>query len=492
MPVARRATPPTSQIKEHKSVLTSLSAWTDTGETEGRKTAGSKNGYKTLNGAPALEEERGVLAQWLDTDSDKFNMAIGMVIIANALVIGGETEFGSTHFSVFEHVFNTIFLTEMVLRIRSMGRGYFQEPWNIFDFVLVVTGTLDLWVLPFFTMGSANRVLYHFSVMRMLRILRLLRVLRVVRLFRMFQHLYLIMQAFSKAFQIVLLMGLLVFILNYVCAIMLTQGIGQSTDSWEDPEEKEQIEAWFGSIPNSMQTLFMVMTLSGWDEIAQTLMKVMPASVIFTGLVLYIMITSYTMTSLVTGIISESLITSQQEYRLRKEKVFEDKKKELSNDLRETLYSLHEDEKDSFNNVKLEDLKTTMRGDTETLMKLAGINIIIDEAGVLNLIDKLASDSGDINIDYFVDKLSNLTGGASASSVMDLKYDVSKLSNAIDGITKTLGIDKKVEDAADEPVTPSSSQYATPTKRSSLRQAAPIGFLPSEKKEKPRFADVED
>mmetsp|Transcript_34338 Transcript_34338/g.74182 ORF Transcript_34338/g.74182 Transcript_34338/m.74182 type:complete len:356 (+) Transcript_34338:118-1185(+) len=352
MPVARRATPPTSQIREQLGVLTSLSAWTDNGEEDKPKNAKAK--YRELQNdgeayQPTWKEK---LDAWLDVESDQFNMIIGLVIIGNAFVIGLETEFGAGSFTFFENLFNSIFLVEMVLRVRVMGKSYFTEPWNCFDFSLVASGTLDLWVLPLFSGGdSSSTNLYQFQAMRMLRMLRLMRVLRVIRLFRMFQQLFLIMQAFGKAFQIVLLMGLLVLILDYVCAIMLTQSIGHQTDMWQG-EDQEKVQAWFGSIPNSMQTLFLVMTLTNWEEVSTVLVKELPPSVVYCTLVLYIMVTSYTMLSLITGIISESLITAQQEYRLRKEKLFDEKKKEISYELRNFLLNdCLEEDKDEHGNV---------------------------------------------------------------------------------------------------------------------------------------------
>lgn len=437
MPVARRATPPTSQIREQLSVLNALSAWTDEGAEE--KQAKKKHGYEKLAGG-GEETWKDRLTEWFDPEGDKFNVVIGLVIIGNAITIGFETEYGAEGFVAFEHVFNITFFIEMCLRIRLMGKEYFSEPWNVFDFTLVTIGTLDLWILPLLTIRGGG--LHDVTALRMLRMVRLVRVLRVIRLFRMFHHLYLIMQAFGKAFQIVLLMGVLVLILDYVCAIMLTQGIGQHAEMWEG-EDSQKIKQWFGTIPGSMQTLFLVMTLTGWEDISITLVKQMPPGVVYPSIVLYIMVTAYTMLSLITGIISESLITAQQEFRLRKEKMIEDKKKEISFDLRTFLLNdaIDEKDRDIYNNVNVEELKPFLSGDADLLMKLASISVHMTEQGVLALIDKLADPATHlVNIDYFVDKLTNLVGGATASSIMDLKFDIAKLNIKLDAVMDHLGI----------------------------------------------------
>lgn len=432
MPIQRIGTPPTSKVKEERSVLNTLSAWTDDGEDE-------PSTAKT----PLLErqvstKDRVIMA--MDSESDNFHLVIGVVIFANAIVIGLETEFGRSHFIIVENVFNAIFFTEMCLRMRQWGcAAYFQDLWNIFDFTLVMIGTLDLWILPHIVSEpdaashGHKQVGYQFSVLRLLRILRLLRVLRVVRLFRMFHQLFLIMQAFNKAFQIVLLIGILVAILDYACAIILTQGIGHNAVSWGDDEAL--LKEWFGTIPNSMQTLFLLMTLTGWGEIATKLTDVIPGMVVYPIIALYIMITSYTMISLITGIISESLITSQQEYRRKRLIIMDGKRRDLHAELRGFLYEMHEDEKDELGCVEAEDLKTSVRGDNELLNKLADIGINIDEGGILGLIDKLSMEGARrINMDYFVDKLTNLQGFANASAVIDLKYELLRIQTTIHNI----------------------------------------------------------
>lgn len=450
MPIARRPTPPTSQIKEHLSLLNSLSAWTDDGLEDEKKEG--EDGYRQLRATqtPAEEEEARTPANaMLDVESDNFNLVIGLVIISNAALIGMETDFGRDNLlaQVLESVFNTVFLLEFLMRLRQLGRNYFKEPWNLFDLSLVIIGSTDLWILPLFVFltGSAppevgnskdggNDALsaagegvvgYNLSAMRLLRILRLMRVLRVIRLFRMFQQLHQIMKAFSKAAQIVALISVIVGILDYVLAIFLTQTIGQNASSWGKREAT--VSELFGSIPASMRTLILIMTLSDWDNVAAVLVEVVPAPVVFLCFLAYIMVTSYTMTSLITGIITESLITSQADYHMRKLRVMDKKRKALAAELLIFLNEVLEDSLDEEGTVPAEDLKPCVRGDQELLKGLAQIDVSVSENGILSLIDKMSRDGQDrIAVMHFVDKLTNLTGPASASAIADLKYEVSK------------------------------------------------------------------
>ena len=65
----------------------------------------------------------------------------------------------------------------------------------------------------------------------------------------------------------------------------------------------KDVQAWFGTIGASMQTLFTVMTLSGWHEIMAAISLEVPVYVVFPLTMFYIISTSYAMMSLITGII---------------------------------------------------------------------------------------------------------------------------------------------------------------------------------------------
>merc|ERR1740130_2422020 len=153
----------------------------------------------------------------------------------------------------------------MMTRIMHIGPDYFTTPAYLFDCSLVVSGSLDLWILPAISGGKTNSAGYQFSVLRLLRILRLLRVLRVVRLFRMFGQLLLIVKAFGKALQVVLLLSILVAILIYALGIVFTQLVGHHAEKWG--HDQDEITYYFGTIASSMMTLFLILFGSAWDPI---------------------------------------------------------------------------------------------------------------------------------------------------------------------------------------------------------------------------------
>jgi len=152
------------------------------------------------------------------------------------------------------------------------------------------------------------------------------------------------------------------------------------------------------------------------------------------------------MIGLITAIISDSLVTSQQEFRRKKQRQSEDSKRNLTSELSDFLKEMHEDEMDEFGAVAAEDLKTSVRGDQELLMKLATIGVVVTEGGLMMMIDKLSNGGKDrINTGYFVDKIVHLCGMAPESEVVDVKqaaiqvqFKLKKFSKQMDVIAERM------------------------------------------------------
>jgi len=261
----------------------------------------------------------------------------------------------------------------------------------------------------------------------------------------MFRQLGLIMQAFYKAFQVVLVVSLLVVVMNYGFAIVLTQMVGHSQAQW-DMEDQQKIEEWFGTIPRSMWTLFTIMTLSDWELIPKTLIKVLPSFPVFAFFIMYILIASYTMLSLITGIICESLIASQQDYKHKKLASIEGKREVVVAELREDLNELLEDNIDN-GGCGAEDLKQSVRGDQELKKKLLDIQISMNDKAIAGLVDKLSKDGEEVvTIENFVDQLCNQTGVATGKGLVEVKHIALKgQTSTKECMEKIASLEKKVD-----------------------------------------------
>jgi len=375
-------------------------------------TAGSGKGRRTLEGR---------IYEMFDVQRPSFNTLVGVVVITNAFFIGLETDFGAERFVAVEHCFVVFFFFEMILRMHQQGiRHYLTDPWCLFDASLLAIGVLDLWVLPLVTLGRRGSAgfanLTTLRLLRLMRILRLLRVLRILKLFSLFSTLILLTRAIGKAFQVVCSLGVLVAIMDYVFAIFLTQVVGQHAEDWAGVGKQDLVTRWFGNIGASMRTLFDIMTLDEWSDVAVTLSEVLPSLPVFLFFTSYITFAAYTLVCMVTALLSSQLIQAQMDNKEQRLHKVEELRNCVANDLRALIQEGHDSPL-----IDSTYLKELIDEDQMLTAKLEEVDIKMTKEGIHFLIDQLVIDDY-VSIDYFVEKLVNLSGSAKSASVVDLKH----------------------------------------------------------------------
>ncbi len=171
-------------------------------------------------------------------DSPKFQGFIIALIVLNGITLGLETDadimaVAGNWIGVLDRIILAVFVIEILLRMAVYRWRFFLDPWSIFDFVVVTIALLPS--------GGA------FAVLRALRVLRVLRLISVVPSMRS------VVQALLASLPglgaIVALLGL-VF---YVAAVMATKLFAAT------------FPQWFGSIGESLYSLFQIMTLESWS-----------------------------------------------------------------------------------------------------------------------------------------------------------------------------------------------------------------------------------
>ena len=109
------------------------------------------------------------------------------------------------------YIFMVIFTLEAVLKIIAMGKNYFKESWNVFDFTVVVLTALILgitWLGVGGNLGVTSTIL------------RSLRIGRIFRLVKRAQKLQIIFAALLDAVPSMGSLGLLLFLLIFMYAII--------------------------------------------------------------------------------------------------------------------------------------------------------------------------------------------------------------------------------------------------------------------------------
>ncbi len=192
------------------------------------------------------------------TKSHFFEQVILGVIIINALVIGVETSPDLAHkfaafFKLFHQIVLLVFILEAAIKIIAeypRVDRYFRNPWNIFDFTILILSFLP-------ASGSFATAA------------RLARILRVTRLISAVPELRIIICTLLKSLpgmmHIILLLGILFYIYG-ILGIYLFRDL--------DPEH-------WGSLGKALLTLFGIVTLEGWVDIMENLLPYSPHSWLF-------------------------------------------------------------------------------------------------------------------------------------------------------------------------------------------------------------------
>lgn len=214
-------------------------------------------------------------------ENRRFQTAIMTLIAVNAVTLGLETSqtamaLVGPELVMFDQVVIAIFCVEILLRLFAHGPRFFRDPWSVFDF-LVVAITL----IP----SSGG-----------LSVLRALRVLRVLRLVSAVPRLRRVVGALLHAVPGVVSIGALLLLVFYVFAVITTKLFARD------------FPAWFGTVGDSMYSLFQIMTLESWSMgIVRPVMEVHPwAWAVF---ITFITLSSFTVLNLFIAIIIDSMQT---------------------------------------------------------------------------------------------------------------------------------------------------------------------------------------
>ncbi len=250
--------------------------------------------------------------------SPRWERAIVALIVINAIVLGLETssvvmrQAGGV-INTLDSIILTIFVIEITLRLYAHGLAFWREGWNIFDFAVVAVALFP---------ETGN-----FSVLRSLRIIRALRLISAVKSVRR------VVNGLIHALPGMGAVILLLLIMFYVFSVMATKLYADVS-----PE-------YFGTLGLSAFSLFKVMTLEGWPEIADAVIEKDRSAYLF--FIVYILVTSFAVLNLFIGIIVDAMQREQeqllQEDREREEaefKVIIDELRELRRevaDLRRTM-----------------------------------------------------------------------------------------------------------------------------------------------------------
>ena len=218
-------------------------------------------------------------------EGTKFQNFIVVLIVVNAIILGMETsDYLMQNFGVFlktvDALILKVFVIEILLRLYVYRFRFFTQPWSLFDFFVVGVALIP-----------ASEA---YAALRALRVLRVLRLLSVVPTMRR------VIEGLLSAIPGIASVTTIMLLFFYVFAV-----IGTHLYSETYPQ-------WFGTLGETMFTLFQIMTLESWSMgIVRPVMEQHPSAWIF--FVLYILVTTFTMLNLFIAIIVNAMHSSADE-----------------------------------------------------------------------------------------------------------------------------------------------------------------------------------
>lgn len=211
-------------------------------------------------------------------ESNAFTTFIMVLIVINAVTLALETSPSivaaiGPALSIFDKLVLAIFGFELAAKLAIYRAGFFKSGWNIFDLIVV-----GIALIP----ASGP-----FAVIRALRVFRVLRLVSLLPQMR--RVVEALIYSLPGMASITMLMGVVFF----VAAVITTSIFGPAHP------------AYFGTLGDSLFTLFAVMTLEGWADIAREVQATHPYAYLF--FVPFIIISVFAVLNLFIAVLTNSM-----------------------------------------------------------------------------------------------------------------------------------------------------------------------------------------
>ncbi|XP_062490486.1 voltage-dependent L-type calcium channel subunit alpha-1S isoform X6 [Pezoporus occidentalis] len=198
---------------------------------------------------------------WYVVTSSYFEYLMFFLILLNTICLGMQHYNQSpemNHISdILNVAFTILFTLEMILKLMAFkAKGYFGDPWNVFDFLIVIGSIIDVILNEIDDPDDDSRVSITFF--------RLFRVMRLVKLLSRGEGVRTLLWTFIKSFQALPYVALLIVMLFFIYAVIGMQMFGKiaMVDGTQINRNNN-----FQTFPQAVLLLFRCATGEAWQEI---------------------------------------------------------------------------------------------------------------------------------------------------------------------------------------------------------------------------------
>ncbi|XP_076351266.1 muscle calcium channel subunit alpha-1-like isoform X2 [Tachypleus tridentatus] len=196
---------------------------------------------------------------WWFVTSQYFEYAIFICIMINTLSLAmkyhNQPQGYTMALDILNQIFTAAFALEFVLKVMAFGfKNYFGDPWNVFDFIIVLGSYIDILVSEL--NPGTNIISINFF--------RLFRVMRLIKLLSRGEGIKTLLWTFIKSIQALPYVALLIVMLFFIYAVIGMQVFGKIA---LDPDSAIHRNNNFQSFPQAVLVLFRSATGEAWQDI---------------------------------------------------------------------------------------------------------------------------------------------------------------------------------------------------------------------------------
>uniref|UniRef100_A0A8C7TM30 Voltage-dependent L-type calcium channel subunit alpha n=1 Tax=Oncorhynchus mykiss TaxID=8022 RepID=A0A8C7TM30_ONCMY len=213
---------------------------------------------------------------WYIVTSCYFEYLMFLLIMLNTMCLGMQHCNQSTHVTdlsdMLNVIFTVLFTVEMVLKLMAFkAKGYFGDPWNVFDFVIVIGSVVDVILSEVDAALASSGGLYCLHAIAdsenarvSITFFRLFRVMRLVKLLNRSEGIRNLLWTFIKSLQALPYVALLILMLFFIYAVVGMQIFGKIAliDGTYINRNNN-----FQTFPHAVLLLFRCATGEAWQEV---------------------------------------------------------------------------------------------------------------------------------------------------------------------------------------------------------------------------------
>ncbi|XP_039402058.1 voltage-dependent L-type calcium channel subunit alpha-1C isoform X4 [Mauremys reevesii] len=209
---------------------------------------------------------------WYVVNSTYFEYLMFVLILLNTICLAMQHYGQSCSFkqamNILNMLFTGLFTVEMILKLIAFKpKGYFSDPWNVFDFLIVIGSIIDV-ILSETNPAEHTQCSSSMNAEENSRIsitfFRLFRVMRLVKLLSRGEGIRTLLWTFIKSFQALPYVALLIVMLFFIYAVIGMQVFGKI--ALNDTSHINRNNN-FQTFPQAVLLLFRCATGEGWQEI---------------------------------------------------------------------------------------------------------------------------------------------------------------------------------------------------------------------------------